>query len=118
MNIANVDERFMMLAGVKPDEMCRWRGLVEDGCAFVEAHTVVKSPDEAQTKALELLAAAYAYRLFEICNAGNLTSFTAGDVNITSSAQEGSAERLWQSLCGEYSGLMDIKGFIFGRIVI
>ena len=93
MNIANVDERFMMLAGVKPDEMCRWRGLVEDGCAFVEAHTVVKSPDEAQTKALELLAAAYAYRLFEICNAGNLTSFTAGDVNITSSAQEGSAER-------------------------
>ena len=116
MNIANVDERFMMLAGVKPDEMCRWRGLVEDGCAFVEAHTVVKSPDEAQTR--ELRAAAYAYRLFEICNAGNLTSFTAGDVNITSSAQEGSAERLWQSLCGEYSGLMDIKGFIFGRIVI
>lgn len=108
----------MMLSGVKPDEMCRWRGLVEDALAYIEAHSTVDTPDEAQTGALEFLAAAYAYRLFEICNADNLTSFTAGDVNITSSAQEGSAERLWQSLCGEYSGLMDIKGFIFGRIVI
>ena len=108
----------MMLSGVKPDEMCRWRGLVEDALSYIEAHSTVDTPDEAQTGALEFLAAAYAYRLFEICNADNLTSFTAGDVNITSSAQEGSAERLWQSLCGEYSGLMDIKGFIFGRIVI
>ena len=118
MNIANVDERFMMLAGVRPDEMCRWRGLVEDALEYIGAHTRVGSPDEAQTRALELLAAAYAYRLFEICNASNLTSFTAGDVKLTSSAREGSAEKLWRSLCSEYSGLIDTKGFMFGRIVI
>ena len=118
MNIANVDERFMMLAGVEPDEMCRWRGLVEDACTYVEAHTAVESPDEAQTRALELLAAAYAYRLFEICNADKLTSFTAGDVKLTSSAREGSAEKLWRSLCEEHTGLIDMKGFLFGRIVI
>ena len=54
MNIANVDERFMMLSGVKPDEMCRWRGLVEDALAYIEAHSTVDSPDEAQTGTLNL----------------------------------------------------------------
>ena len=108
----------MMLSGVKPDEMCRWRGLVEDALAYIEAHSTVDSPDEAQTGALEFLAAAYAYRLFEICNADKLTSFTAGDVKLTSSAREGSAEKLWRSLCEEHTGLIDMKGFLFGRIVI
>ncbi|MBQ6387911.1 MAG: hypothetical protein IJH96_04740 [Ruminococcus sp.] len=118
MNIANVDERFMMLTGVASGELCRWRRLLEDACAYIEAHTAVKSPDEAQTRALEFLAAAYAYRHYETCNDGNLTSFTAGDVKITSSAHEGSAEKLWNRLRAEYAELLDAESFVFGRIVM
>lgn len=109
----------MMLSGAEVEQMCRWRTLVEDACAFVQAHTVISSPDAAQSRAMELLAAAYAYRLYEICNADGLSSFTAGDVKITSSASQGhSADALWRSLCAEYAELLDNKGFIFGRIVM
>ena len=105
----------MALSGKDVSEMCRWRGLIEDACRYVEAHAAVTAPDREQSARLELLAAAYAYRMLEICDTDRLTSFTAGDVKFTSS--DGRAEQLWQQLCRDNSDLLNTNGFIFGRIV-
>ena len=108
----------MALSGVKVAQMCRWHPMIEDACRYVEAHTAVTEPDAAQTARLELLAAAYAYRMMEICDTDRLTSFTAGDVKFTSSAGEaGSAEKLWRQLCEDNADILNTNGFIFGRIV-
>ena len=107
----------MALSGKDVSEMCRWRGLIEDACRYVEAHAAVTAPDREQSARLELLAAAYAYRMLEICDTDRLTSFTAGDVKFTSSdGKAGRAEQLWQQLCRDNADLLKTGGFIFGRI--
>ena len=64
------------------------------------------------------LAAAYAYRMLEICDTDRITSFTAGDVKFTSSdGKTGRAEQLWEQLCRDNSDIFNTNGFIFGRIV-
>lgn len=109
----------MALTGVPLNEMCRYHALLDDACAFVQEHCAVSEPNENQMRTLELLAAVYAFRLYEICSAENITSFTAGDVKITSSAAAGGkAEALWQELCEKNTDLIQVTGFIFGRIVM
>ena len=118
MNVANVSERFMALTGKDVSEMCRWRGIIDDACLYVKAHAAVTEPDREQSARLELLAAAYAYRMLEICDTDRLTSFTAGDVKFTSSdGKTGRAEQLWEQLCRDNSDIFNTNGFIFGRIV-
>ncbi len=118
VNVANVSERFMALTGKDVSEMCRWRGIIDDACRYVKAHAAVTEPDREQSARLELLAAAYAYRMLEICDTDRITSFTAGDVKFTSSdGKTGRAEQLWEQLCRDNSDIFNTNGFIFGRIV-
>ena len=110
----------MALTGKDVTEMCRFRGMLEDACRYVEAHAAVVSPSAEQTARLELLAAAYAFRMSELCDTDRITSFTAGDVKFTSSARSagevGRAEHLWRQLCRDNADLLKTGGFIFGRI--
>lgn len=108
-----------MLSGVENKELSKWRTLIDDACAFVEEHAVVDNPDKMQTRRMELLSAAYAFRLYEMCSDDNVTSFTAGDVKITSSAAgRGRSEKIWNELCSQSGDIINTDGFVFGRIVI
>ena len=93
------------------------QALCDTACAYVESLCRVSSPDSAQTARLEMLAAAYALRLCGMCDAQGITSFTAGDVKIDSSAdRRNRGEDLWNELCAASGDLIDNTDFLFGRV--
>lgn len=118
MNIANVTSRFVLLSGLDNSEIYKWKTLIDDACDYVKSITVKENPDESETGKLEMLCAVYALKLYSLCNDENITSFTAGDVQITSpKSGESKGERLWKEYSEKYSGLIDTKSFLFGRVI-
>ena len=118
MNIARVTDRFAVLAELNSSELVRWRPLIEDACRWVEAHCTVQTPDSEQTKRLELLSAAYALRLFSMSGGRQLSQFVAGDVRLTSSADNaGGAWQLWKEMAKSNADLIRGDDFIFGRVI-
>ncbi|MEE0913791.1 MAG: hypothetical protein U0L76_04300 [Ruminococcus sp.] len=117
MNIANVTSRFSMLSGLSNSEIYKWRTLIEDACAYVETHLVKDDPDESDTKRIEMLSAVYALKLYSLCNDDNITSFTAGDVHITSpDSSKSRADRLWLEYSQKCADLIGTENFLFGVI--
>lgn len=118
MNIANVTSRFALLSGLDNDEIYKWKTLIDDACDYVGSIVVKKNPDESETRKIEMLCAAYAFKLYSLCNDENITSFTAGDVQITSpESSESKGERLWKEYCQKFGELIDTKNFLFGRVM-
>ena len=118
MNIENVRARFLALAGIDSKEMFRWQALTEDALDYVQQRCLQSEPDEAQTRRLEALAAAYALKLFTICGDDDLTQFVAGDVRLTSSADNaGGAWQLWKEMAKSNADLIRGDDFIFGRVI-
>jgi hypothetical protein len=119
VNVANVRDRFAVLAGLDADALQRWMPLIEDACAFVEERCLVQTPDSRQTTRLEALGAAYALRLFSLCGDNQIREFTAGDVKLTSSAdRQQTAAQLWHELAADNADLVRTGGFLFGRVII
>jgi len=116
LNIEHVTERFALLSGIDSEELSRWGTLIQDACAFVQAHCLAENPDEAQTTRLEALAAAYTLRLYNRCAGEGITQFAAGDVRLTSSAGTGAAG-LWEELLRDNADLIHTGGFLFGRVI-
>ena len=118
MNIANVCDRFLVLADIDADELSRWRGLIEDACLYVTSRCKKQNPSSADERRLELLGAAYAFKLYVMCGSGQLSEFTAGDVKLASSAdKQVQAEKLWRELTDASPDLIDAGGFLFGRVI-
>ena len=118
MNIANVTSRFALLSGLDNSEIYKWRTLIDDACDYVKAITEKDNLDESETRKLEMLSAVSALKLYSLCNDENITSFTAGDVQITSpKSSENKGERLWKEYSEKYSELIDTKEFLFGRVI-
>lgn len=117
MNVTNITSRFALLTGLDKSKLYKWRVLIDDACAYIKSHTVKTEFDESETKRLEMLCAVYAFRLYSMCNDENITSFTAGDVHITSPDGGSKAESLWKEYSQKSQDLLDTKGFIFGRVV-
>lgn len=117
MNVVNITSRFALLTGLDKAELYKWRVLIDDACAYIKSHTKKTELDESETKRLEMLCAVYAFRLYSMCNDENITSFTAGDVHITSPDVGSKAESLWKEYSQKSQDLLDTKGFIFGRVV-
>ena len=118
MNIANVTNRFAVLADIDSSGISRWATLVEDACRFVQSLCRVENPNSEQTERLEMLSAAYALRLYMMCGDSGLTHFVAGDVKLTSSAdRRKNAMRLWQELAQQNADLIRGGGFVFGRVI-
>lgn len=117
MNIANITARFAALTGVSGDELFNLSDLIDTAVSYINAHSKVENPDEEQTKRLEMLCAAYAFWLYDMCNDAGVTSFTAGDVKLTSSAGGKSrGQSLWLELQRSGSDLLRGDSFIFGRM--
>ncbi|MDO4830969.1 MAG: hypothetical protein Q4A46_05795 [Clostridia bacterium] len=117
MNIANVTSRFAALSGFDSSELCRWHTLIEDSCAFVGSKCIKSELDENDTKRLEMLCAVYALKMSGLCNDENITSFTAGDVKITSSDSKDKYDKMWRELVSKSSDLIVNDGFLFGRVI-
>lgn len=118
MNIANVTSRFALLSGLDNSEIYKWKTLIDDACDYVKSITIKENLDESETGKLEMLCAAYALKLYSLCNDENITSFTAGDVQIASpKSGESKGERLWKEYSEKYSELIDTKSFLFGRVI-
>ena len=118
MNIANVTSRFAMISGLDGNEVYKWRTLIDDACVYIETHSKTKNPDENEIKRLEMLCAVYAFRLYCMCNDENKTSFTAGDVKITSpDGGKNKGESLWKEYVGKSGDLIDTQSFLFGRVI-
>lgn len=122
MNVANVTSRFALLAGLEDDEIYRWKMLVDDACGYIESIVIKDDCGADDKKRLEMLCAAYAFRLYSLCGSeGKTDSFTAGDVHITSSAADGAerAEKLWREYAEKSDDLIDLNRseFLFGRVI-
>lgn len=118
MNVANITSRFALLTGLDNSSLYKWRVLIDDACAYIKSHTKKTALDESETKRLEMLCAVYAFRLYCMCNDENITSFTAGDVQITSpDGAKDKAELLWKEYSEKSQDLIDTSNFIFGRVI-
>lgn len=119
MNIANVTSRFALISGLDASEVYKWSTLIEDACSYIESHLKSHNHTERQIRRLEMLCAVYAYRLYCMCNEENITSFTAGDVKITSSLKDrdNKGEILWQEYAENSKDLIDTQSFLFGRVI-
>lgn len=119
MNTGSVIEKFELLSGVESNESLKWRSVIDDACAYVCSKITTKQLNANDERRLELLSAAYAYRLYAMCGKSEAVSFKAGDVSVTSSADEAEkAEKLWQDQLAKCSDLVRKEGFLFGRVVI
>lgn len=117
LDTAAVYERFRELAGLGEEET-RFVSLANDACRYIESIKSKRELSKSDEKRLELLAAAYTFRLFSMCGSEELRSFVAGDVRITSSAGvREKAESLWNALSAENSDLVGGSGFLFGRVM-
>lgn len=118
MNIANVTSRFSMLAGLDNSEIYKWRTIIDDACAYISSHIIKENPDDVDTKRIEMLCAIYALKLYSLCNDENITSFTAGDVHITSpDGGISKADRLWKEYAKKSGDLISSDNFLFGRVI-
>lgn len=116
MNIANVTARFAAFSGVDGDELLELSPLIDSAVSYIEQHSKTENPTESQTQRLELLSAAYAYKLYDMRSGADITSFTAGDVKITSPKGSNGGEKLWREMLRANSDLVSGDEFIFGRM--
>lgn len=117
MDTAAVYQRFRELAGLDAGDT-RFLSLANDACRFIESRKCDRELSESEEKRLELLAAAYAFRLFSMCGSEEFSSFAAGDIRITLSAKtREKAESLWNALRAENADLFSGSGFLFGRVM-
>lgn len=118
MNIANVTSRFALVANLDNSEIYKWRILIGDACNYIYSHLKKRNLSKNDKRRVEVLCAIYAFRLYSLCNAENITSFTAGDVRIESSGNDiKKADRLWNEYAGKWHDLIDSENFLFGRVI-
>ncbi len=118
MNIANVITRFRLLTGISNDEIYKWKALIDDACDYVNSVLIKKELSESEARKVEMLCAVYALKLHSLCNDENITSFTAGDVQITSPENRTDrGEKLWREYSEKCRDLIDTKEFLFGRVI-
>lgn len=119
MNIANITSRFALVSGLDKSETYKWHALIDDACNYVGAHIKKQSLDKVDEERAEMLCALYAFRLYCLCNDDNISSFTAGDVSITSpDGGTQRADRLWQEYTEKSTDLIDDNNFLFGRVIM
>lgn len=117
MNIANITALFLLLSGLDKSSAYEWKAVIDDAVSYVESIVIKDEPDSGDIRRIETLCAVYAYRLYTLCSNDNVSSFTAGDVKVTSSADAvQKAEKLWRDYRDRYSDLVGAESFLFGAV--
>ncbi len=118
LNIANVISRFALFSGLDISEAYKQRDLIDEACEHIGSLVLKNELDSSDVKRLDTLCAAYAFKLYSLCNNDNITSFVAGDVHITSPADGGDrAQRLWEEYSKLCEDLIGREDFLFGRVM-
>ena len=109
MNIANITKRFALYSGIDGAEAYKWKSIIDDAVVYVNSED-----DELR---LENLCAVYAFKLYSLCNDDSISSFSAGDLKISSSADgESRAEKLWREYADKSQDLIGREKFLLGVI--
>lgn len=117
MNIANITTRFALLCGIDKDEAYKWR-TVDDATAYVQSILVKDNLSESDKRRVEALCAVYAHKLYRLCNDESISSFSVGDVSVTSpKTSDISAENLWKEYAQKAQDLISDEKFLFGRVM-
>lgn len=118
MNIANITSRFALLCGIDKEEAYKWRTLVDDATAYVQSILVKDNLSESDKRRVEALCAVYAHKLYRLCNDERISSFSVGDVSVTSpKTSDISAENLWKEYAQKAQDLISDEKFLFGRVM-
>lgn len=118
MNIANITSRFALLCGLDKDEAYKWRALVDDATAYVQSIVVKDNLSESDIRRVEVLCAVYAHKLYRLCNDESISSFSVGDVRVTSpAAADTAADNLWREYAEKAQDLISDEKFLFGAVM-
>lgn len=105
MNIANITKRFALYSGI------------DDAVVYVNSIVTKGNLSEDDELRLENLCAVYAFKLYSLCNDDSISSFSAGDLKISSSADgESRAEKLWREYADKSQDLIGREKFLLGVI--
>lgn len=119
MNIANVVARFSCLSGLDKSDAYEWKSVIDDAVSYINSIIIKDELSDSDIIRIETLCAVYAYRLYILCGNDGISSFTAGDVKLTSSADAAqNAEKLWREYRNRYSDLVGAESFMFGAVKI
>lgn len=111
MNLNPIIERFTLVSGMRMSEASRYLPLIADCKALFEERMTAQL-SEGQTRRAEHACAVYAY--YRVCltlRDGGMTSFKAGDVQISTAKLDElckAAGRMWQE---ERCAIADIADF-------
>lgn len=86
MNIANITKRFALYSGIDGAEAYKWKSIIDDAVVYVNSIVTKGNLSEDDELRLENLCAVYAFKLYSLCNDDSISSFSAGDLKISSSA--------------------------------
>ncbi|RGH87718.1 hypothetical protein DW745_06560 [Ruminococcus sp. AM28-29LB] len=86
MNIANITKRFALYSGIDGAETYKWKSIIDDAVVYVNSIVTKGNLSEDDELRLENLCAVYAFKLYSLCNDDSISSFSAGDLKISSSA--------------------------------
>ena len=100
MNIANITKRFALYSGIDGAEAYKWKSIIDDAVVYVNSIVTKENLSEDDELRLENLCAVYAFKLYSLCNDDSISSFSAGDLKISSSADGES--RAENRLSGKY----------------
>ena len=117
MNIANITKRFVLYSGIDGSEAYKWKSIIADACKSALPKEVLGNVSEDDELRLENLCAVYAFKLYSLCNDDSISSFSAGDLKISSSADgESRAEKLWREYADKSQDLIGREKFLLGVI--
>lgn len=117
MNVANVTAKFSAFSGLSGDELAAQSAVIDCAVDYITVLVKPQNPTEEQTHRLESLCAAYAYKLYGMRGGSPVTSFTAGDVKITSpDGVKDAGEKLWQEMKTANADLLRGDNYLFGRM--
>lgn len=118
MDIENVRERFLSLAGLSSETSVVWDELIQD--AFENIHRRVREDLDTQEncRCLEAAAAALAFYNYKsvVAARGNLSSFKAGEVSIQTDTGVKEAYAFFLRALEPCSKLFSDDDFLFGRM--
>ncbi len=117
MNVANITAKFSAFSGLSGEELSAQSAIIDCAVDYITALVKPQNPTEEQTQRLESLCAAYAYKLYGMRGVSQVTSFTAGDVKITSpDGANNAGEKLWQEMKNANADLLRGENYLFGRM--
>ena len=77
---------FALYSGIDGAEAYKWKSIIDDAVVYVNSIVTKGDLSEDDELRLENLCAVYAFKLYSLCNDDSISSFSAGDLKISSSA--------------------------------